>query len=311
MIKQIRYRFEYLLLLLLFFLFRVLGLDRASALGGWIGRTVGPRLAASRKAMANIRRAFPDRGEAEQERILVDMWENLGRVVAEYPHLAQIVAERITLDPDSRARLESLKSGHTGIVFWGAHLGNWEAGAMLLQQAFASNNLYRPPNNPYVARLLEQARHVPDGPQRIAKSRTGARDLLRVMRNGGRIAILIDQKYNEGLPVPFFGHPAMTSPVFAELAQKFDVPLVPARIERTGGAHFAGTLYPPMTLRDQETGTPLPPIKIVESVHGILEEWITAAPGQWLWLHRRWPRGRSASKDGCSKKNLDSSAASR
>lgn len=278
--KKIRYFLEFTLLKALFILFSLMGLDRASALGGWIGRVIGPRLAASRKALANIKRAFPDKSDEEARSILGGMWDNLGRVVAEYPHLRQIIAERVTLE--NPEMFDDLRDDGQSAVFFGGHLANWEAGALVIQTRLPTAALYRAPNNPLVAAHLERSRSIAENLTLIPKSRTGMREILRTMKAGDHVALLIDQKYNEGLAVPFFGVPAMTSPAFAELAQKFDCPLVPARIERLNGAYFKGTLGAPIPTRDR------PVEEIIGDAHHVLEEWITAQPAQWLWLHRRW-----------------------
>lgn len=278
--KKLRYFLEFILLRALFSLFKGLGLDRASAFGGWVGRTVGPRLAASRKALANIKRAFPEKSDEECRTILIGMWDNLGRVMAEYPHLDQIIAERVTLE--NGAAFDTLRDDEHSAVFFGAHLANWEAGALTIQTRLPTAALYRPPNNPAVARLLEHTRTITDHLITVPKSRSGMRDLLRHMRDGIHAAILIDQKYNEGLAIPFFGIPAMTSPAVAELAQRFECPLVPARIERLDGAYFKGTLYPAVPTAGRSVED------IMRDTHHILEDWIRARPAQWLWLHRRW-----------------------
>jgi KDO2-lipid IV(A) lauroyltransferase len=116
----------------------------------------------------------------------------------------------------------------------------------------------------------------------IPKSSKGARDMVRVMQDGGKLGILIDQKYNKGLEVPFFGRPAMTSEAFAQLAQKFECPILPIRVERIKGCHYRVTVYPPMAQVQDDV------FQTVKNAHHILEDWISARPGQWLWLHRRW-----------------------
>ena len=106
--------------------------------------------------------------------------------------------------------------------------------------------------------------------------------MVETLRDGGALGILIDQKYNEGLAIPFFGRPAMTSPAFVQMAQKTNCPLIPVRGERLPGAHFRVTIYPPLNITEQGVED------AIAQAHMLLEEWISERPGQWLWLHRRW-----------------------
>ncbi len=285
--KTIRYRTEWAVLLLFFALCRALPVDKASAIGGWIGRLVGPRLAASRKALANIAEALPDKGEAERKIILRDMWDNLGRVMAEYPHLGQIAGERTTVQ-DIGLFHRIRDDGQPALII-AAHLANWEVAgpAALLQGGFELDLVYRAPNNPWTDKLLKEARAVRPDLRTMPKSKAGARQIMQSLKENRHVGILIDQKYNEGIPVPFFGRPAMTSPAAVQLAQKFRCPLVMARLERLDKARFSITATEIPYLDD--AGNPLPAETVLATIHGHLERWIRERPGQWLWLHRRWP----------------------
>lgn len=287
--KTARYAIEAALLHLLFGLFRILGPERASALGGWIGRTLGPRMAVSRKARANIARAFPDLPESRREGILRGMWENLGRVIAEYPHLERLSRDYTEIaDAD---RLKPLFESGGAAVFIGAHLGNWEinCAAFLTQLGREIDLTYREPNNPWTAKLLDRARTLGGRLRGFPKSAESGRAILRSLRDGRYLGILIDQKYNEGVNVPFFGHPAMTNPVFVQLAQRYHCPVIPAKVERIAGCRFRGTFEAPLTLFDA-AGHPLPVETVIAEAHCVLERWIRERPEQWLWLHRRWPK---------------------
>ncbi len=111
--------------------------------------------------------------------------------------------------------------------------------------------------------------------------------MVESLKEGRYLGMLIDQKYNEGLPVSFFGREAMSSPAFVQLAQKFDCPLIPGRIERLGGAHFRVTAFAPMKIFEAD-GKPRQAEDVMEEAHRLLEAWIMERPEQWLWLHRRW-----------------------
>lgn len=285
--KQIRYAVEAGLLYVLFFIFRILPLDTASACGGWIGRTLGPRMAASRKALANLRIALPGKTDEEYDTILKGMWDNLGRVMSEYPHLEKIGRERMEMV--GGAALRSLAEAGKPCLLIAGHLANWEVAgpALATHYGLKLNLVYRAPNNPRTAELLNHARSLEGKVVMIPKSRSSVRAMVQALQKGQHIGMLIDQKYNEGISVPFLGRPAMASSAYVQLSQKFKCPLIPCRIERIGGARFRMTSYESLKTFD-ENGKPLPIETVMANAHSYLENWIQERPEQWLWLHRRW-----------------------
>ena len=282
--KRLRQRLEGLAARAVWALFAALGPDAASGLAGRLARTIGPRMKVSRVARLNLAQAFPERSAAEIEAIVADVWENLGRVAGEFPHvpwLAKNRVEVVNLDVLHRCR----DDGAPGL-FIGAHLGNWELGpAMAYREGMPITLVYRAANNPWVEDLYRKGRA---NAAQIAKGPEGARDILRALKEGGHLAILVDQKMNDGIAAPFFGREAMTAPAVARFAIKFGCPVVPVRIERLRGAHFRVTFQQPMEVPD--TGdVHADTLTMMTAVNAQLEEWIRARPGQWLWLHRRWP----------------------
>ncbi|HPF78132.1 MAG TPA: lipid A biosynthesis acyltransferase [Alphaproteobacteria bacterium] len=287
--KKIRYFLEALLLAFLMGLSKVLPVQNASDFGGWIGRTIGPKLAASRKAYNNIKMAMPGTSDDQAKVIVRDMWDNLGRVMMEYPHLRHIAKDRTEII--GADIIEKYKD--KPVIIFAAHLGNWELPppAMLLQKNIAASPIYRPPNNPISDKMLQNARTLGGLIQTIPKSKTGTRHIVKALQNNQHIGILIDQKYNEGVAVNFFDHPAMTSPAFVQLAQKFDCPLIPMRMERLTGASFRITVFPPLDIKHKSVED------VIAESHHMLEEWIKKQPGQWLWLHRRWGNVNAENQD--------------
>lgn len=285
--KKLRYAIEGALCALFFTLFRLMPLDLASATGGAITRTIGPHLAASRKADRNLRKAMPELSEAERQKIIREMWDNLGRVFAEYPHIKTIAKHRIAFENEKI--FKTLRDLPTGAIFVGGHLGNWEicAAMALLRYDIQVDITYRPPNNPYVDRLINRYRSIGGRINAFTKSAEGGRKMMASLKNKGNIAILVDQKYNEGLPIRFFGHYAMTNPIAAQLSQRYDIPQYPCECTRTKGANFRLVIHPPIPINDDD-GLPLPLEKILENTNFLLEGWIRQHPGQWVWLHKRW-----------------------
>lgn len=287
-IKKIRYFFEGILLWVLFGFFKLCSVRVASNIGGYIGRTIGPRLAASRKARKHIRLAMPKTTQQKEDQIITGMWDNLGRVIAEYPHLEDIGEHHTTINNLERLK-PYLDNEDQAIIFIGAHLSNWEVNSMatLKQLNHPIDLTYRAPNNPWAAYLLNKARTLNGRLTAYPKSRESGRFIMKAIKDKKTLGILIDQKYNPGLEVNFFSQPAMTNPIFVSLAQKYKCALIPVRNQRVNGHHFNLTPYPPLKLFNAD-GSARPVIDVIKEAHSLLEAWIADEPEQWIWLHKRW-----------------------
>lgn len=284
-LKKCRYAAEAAAAYAVYGFLRLMPLDWASAFSGAIFKLVGPRMGVSRVAMKNLDLAFPEKTVEEKRRIILGMWENLGRVLGEYPHLRRM-AKRIEVSGEEH--LETVRNSKKPAIFFGGHLANWEVKSISAQaHGLPLNLVYRKPNNPYVDGLLRHARAQQKGGY-IEKGRAGARTIRTVLKNNGVIALLIDQKLNAGVPVPFFGHDAMTAPALAHFALKFGLPVYPSRVERLGGARFRITVHPPLEILDtgdEDADTR----RILLAMNQLLERWVRERPEQWLWIHKRWP----------------------
>jgi KDO2-lipid IV(A) lauroyltransferase len=283
--RYLGYPLEAAFLYLIYGIFMVLPLDTASALGGWIGRTVGPRLGTSRKARRNLERAMPELPAERREEILRGMWDNLGRVMAEYPHLDETWKRTEMIGAEI---VRGIAASKTPTLFFSAHTGNWEVGLLgAARNGLPVTAVYRRPNNPAVSWLINKARSV-IGSRMVPKGRDGAREVVATLRNQGAVCIMIDQKMNDGIPVPFFGRDAMTAPAIGQLAFKYDCAVVPVFVERLEGAHFRLTISPPLELN--KSGDRNADVRaLMVRINEMVESRVRARPEQWLWLHRRWP----------------------
>jgi Kdo2-lipid IVA lauroyltransferase/acyltransferase len=269
--------------------FACLPIDWASALGGYIGRLIGPRLGVSRRALGNLRRAMPENSDGENRRILCGMWDNLGRSVAEYPHLGRICGEEChRVEIVNVAAVQELLSAGRPVIVFGGHFANWEIGPTTIHRLMGPSllSVYRAANNRWVDGLLRRRLRARCA---VAKGAAGGRDLLRHLRCGGHVAMLVDQKQNDGIAVPFFGRDAMTAPAIARIGLRFGCPLLPIAVERLSGAQFRVTVMPALNLA--ATGNvALDVLAAMTRVNVLIEDWIRARPEQWLWVHRRWPQ---------------------
>jgi KDO2-lipid IV(A) lauroyltransferase len=290
--EMLRYRAEATGFFTMIGFFKLFGVERASALGGWLGRNVFYRTSVSNRARDNLAAAYPEKSEAEREAIIVEMWDNLGRTIAEYSHLGQFKLKgtdpRLTVTGTEHSDA-AIASGK-GVIFVSGHFANWEMMPFTAHQlGYESGEVYRPLNNPYVDRWMVRQR-MENGPaQQIAKGAQGTKRIFTLLRGGKSILLLADQKTNEGLPAPFFGRDAMTTPAPAALALKLGAVILPASNERMGGARFRMTVHPPVEFTptgDHDRDIHQLTIKITEAI----EQMVRYRPSQWLWIHRRWPK---------------------
>ncbi len=270
-----------------------LGPVRASGLGGRIARTIGPWLPVSRLGDANLRRALPGLDPRQRRRILRRVWDNLGRNVAELPHLASL--RRTACGPGwelvGAEHVERLRDG-VPTLFFSGHFGNWEMVLPIAAQlGLTVSGFYRAASNQRVDTFIQAMRERALGPRvsMFAKGAKGARGAMRHLQGGGSLGLLIDQKMNDGIAVPFFGTDVMTAPALAQLALRYRCAIVPVRVLRLGPARFRMVCEAPLDV--PVTGDRQADIHaIMRAANATLERWIRADPASWLWLHRRWPK---------------------
>jgi KDO2-lipid IV(A) lauroyltransferase len=293
-LEQIQFRAEAAVAKGALALLRLFGPVTASNIGGAVARTIGPLLPVSRVAHANLRRALPELDEAARQRIVRGVWDNLGRTVAELPHLHGL--HRTEAGPgwevagEHHARAVAAQGG--AVILVSGHLGNWE----LLPRAAAELGLgfalfYRAAANPLVDTVIQDLRALVAGAPHphFPKGAKGARSALAHVGKGGRLALLVDQKMNDGIETRLFGMPAMTAPAAAVFALRYRCPVLPGHVQRLGPARFRLVADPPLDLPD--TGDRQADVAaLTQAINDCLERWIRERPAEWLWLHRRWPK---------------------
>jgi Kdo2-lipid IVA lauroyltransferase/acyltransferase len=253
-------------------------------------KKIGPMLSQHKTTKRNLRLAFPDWSAQQIEATALAAWENAGRTAGELPHLPSI-------DPYTSGRVEiigldvldQINTSGKGAVFISGHFANWEImPAAIVKRIPHAVMTYRALNNPHIDKRIADLRHD-YGTAVNAPKGIGTRELMRALAKGSPVALMNDQKFNEGIPVPFFGHLAMTAPGPTRLALKYGVPIVPVSTVRTGPARFRIEFHTPFVPED--TGHPEADVqRAVQRITGFIEAQVRAEPGQWFWQHRRWPK---------------------
>jgi KDO2-lipid IV(A) lauroyltransferase len=267
--------------------------DRSSDICGAVTRRVGPWLPAHRIGRANLRAAFPDKDAAWVEATLRESWENLGRVVGEYVHMARIWdydpanpnAGRIVTDSADMFGL--LKDDGKPALCFAAHLANWELPAIAAAaHGLPSAVVYRMPNNKAVAREITRIRAPLMG--RLIRTRNqAALEMAAALERGEHLGMLVDQHFSRGVDVTFFGRPCKANPSIARLARRFDCPVVGVRVIREANRRFRITAEGPFDMPRDAAGD-IDVKAATQMITDVVERWVRENPGQYLWFHRRW-----------------------
>ncbi|MBX3597377.1 MAG: lipid A biosynthesis lauroyl acyltransferase [Rhizobiaceae bacterium] len=274
-------------------LLRLFPADGAINFAGRFARRFGPYFGRHRVALDNLRHAYPEKSDAEIEAIAQDMWENMGRLAAEYIYLDDLFdfdkatesGDRIEVDgKDVFLRIAGEDKPH--IVFTG-HIGNFEllpvAGAALGVKVTA---LFRPPNNPYIADFIHNRRNASMGD--LLASRQGAAFALsRILERGGNIGVLVDQKFTNGVRGTFFGRTCETSPLLPKLVRHFECDVYPARCIRLPNNRYRLIIEERLELPRTASGT-IDVSATAQLMNEVVEGWVRENPGQWMWFHKRW-----------------------
>ena len=270
------------------FFLRLLPLDWASALGGWVVGTLGPMTSVHKTVQRNLRIAFPEKSEDERRRIADEAWRQTGRTFAELPLMQRLRPASGRIEVVGRERLEALAREKVPTVFCGGHYANHEVMAALVVETGIDCILtYREANNPLVDRRIVESRRRYGVPLFAPKGADSARELLRVLHRGGAVGFMVDQKSSFGIRVPFFGKSAPTNAGPARLALQANARIQPLSIVRLKGARFRVTLHEPYFM--ERTGDRKADIEAAtRRLSAFIEDRVREHPGQYFWMHRRW-----------------------
>jgi len=286
--QDLNWRLEAVAFKALFAFLRALGVEGASGFGGKLLRGLGPLTGTHKTVTRNLRIAFPDMDPAERDRLAVDQWEQTGRTFAELAVMDRLTPESGRIDIVGLERLHAVRDSGKPVVLISGHLANFEVMAAVIMAAGVPCQVtYRAANNPYVDALIRQSRER-YGIKLFAPKGDGTRELMAGMKRGESIALLVDQKYNQGPEVEFFGQPVNASPGAARLALKFGTVMQPLSVTRLPGVRFRVTAHEPIAVPD--TGDKAADVLAgIQAVNRFVEDRVREHPVDWFWVHKRWP----------------------
>ncbi len=284
--KYIKYFFQFIFIIFSFLLFKILGPYLSSKISGKIFERIGPFFRSKKIIHSNIKKAFPNIDENDSNSIENLMWNNYGRVFAEYMFMKDFRFGKLSqnIKVDGQEILNEIKKSNQKVIFISGHLSNFELMAMYLEKNNISlSAIYRPLNNVFLNLIMERIRKKYICKNQIKKGIGGLKKLILFKKNNFSTALMIDQRVSEGILSNLFNQQALTTTIPAQLVKKFNIPVVPVYIERIKELNFKITINKPINFSNDDS-TQL----ITDKLNQILENMILKKPDQWIWTHNRW-----------------------
>ena len=283
--RKFFYLIEFILIKLFFFILIIIGYKNGSNLGDFIGRLFGP-IFRSKKLIENNLEQSGIVDKKNYNKIISKIYGNYGRILAEYPFLKAFRNNKLNkfIEIDGLENLNKIKREKRRAVFISGHFNNFELMALQIEKAGINLcAIYRPLNNVFLNKTMEEIRENFICKNQIKKGRSGTRQIIENIKKGNSVALMIDQRVREGIKINFFGKPASTTTIPAQLIKKYKCDLVPIYIERRKNNYFKMFVSEPIKIGNNKT------IKeITEHLNKILEKMILKNVDQWIWTHDRW-----------------------
>ena len=274
---------QYVLIFFLFILFRIIGFKASSNFGFFIGKYLGPLFRSKLSIINNLKKAQIN---GDYKQIATNVLGNYGRIFAEYVHLKNFKNDKLNnhISIEGREYLEKIKNNKQSVVFISGHFNNFELMAMQIDKAEVDcAAIYRPLNNPYLNKIMEKIRKRDICKKQIKKGRSGTREIIKLLKKGTSIALMVDQRVREGEKALFFKHLATSTTIPAQLIKKYNCDLVPIYIERKNKFDFKMYVSKPIKINKNKSSG-----EITLFINKILEKMILKNVDQWIWTHDRW-----------------------
>ena len=285
--KKIIYFIEFIFVYFLFIIFKLLGYKISSNLGFVIGKFCGPIFRSKRSIIENIKKSNISIKQ-NYNQVASNVLGNYGRIFSEYPFLKNFRNGDLDsfIELNGKNYLEIIKKEKKNVVFVSGHFNNFELMAMQIEKVgIELSAIYRPLNNNFLNKIMEKIRTKYICKNQIKKGRAGTRQIIKDLKKGNSVALMIDQRVREGSKVNFFGNLASTTTIPAQLIKKYKCELVPIYIERKDKYHFKMHISKPIKVNSNKTTE-----DITLFLNTVLEKMILKNIDQWIWTHDRWKK---------------------
>ena len=284
--KYIKYFIQFILTIVCFVIFKIIGVNLSSKLSGKIFQIIGPFFRPRKIINSNIIRAFPNIDKNNLQKITKSMWNNYGKVFAEFMFIKDFRSGELSKNIEIKGQniLDDIKFSNKQVIFISGHFSNFELMAMSIEKSGINiSAIYRPLNNFFLNGMMEKAREKYICKYQIKKGLGGLKKLIVLKKKKLSTALMIDQRVSEGIFSNFFNKKALTTTIPAQLVRKFNIPIIPVNIERIGDLNFRITIGEPINFSKNENIQ-----NITDKLNKIIEEMILKNPEAWIWSHNRW-----------------------
>ena len=274
---------QFVFITFLFNIFRLIGFKNSSNIGFFLGKTLGPIFRSKSSVIQNLKKANI---KGDFEKITSNVFGNYGRIFAEYVNLKNFKNDKLSkyISIEGKEYLDQIKKNKKKVIFVSGHFNNFELMAMQIEkEGIDCAAIYRPLNNPYLNEVMEKIRKRDICKKQIKKGRSGTRELVKLMKEGNSIALMVDQRVREGEKVSFFNHLATSTTIPAQFIKKYECDLVPIYIERKNKFYFKMYVSKPIKISKNKSS-----FEITKFINEVLEKMILKNIDQWIWTHNRW-----------------------
>jgi len=284
--KLIKYFIQFLIILIFFLIFKIIGLKSASYFSGKVVSFIGPLFRSKDLIQSNILKALPNLHQSDLRKISKSMWNNYGKILAEYVFIKDFRKSKFqdNIEIEGQEILNQIKKSDEPVIFISGHFNNFELMAMQIEKLGINLAVvYRPLNNKFLNLIMERIRKRYICKNQIKKGISGTRQLLSFFKKKTSIALMIDQRVSQGIKSNFFNHEALTTTIPAQFVKKYKCKVVPIYIERVKDINFKLTVHEPLVFSDDQSVE-----SITLDLNHFLEKLILKNPDQWIWSHNRW-----------------------
>ena len=284
--KFLKYFIQFVVISLFFLICKIIGYKNSSNLGASIVGKIGPFFRSKKTINKNLTIAFPQISDEKINFITKNMWENYGRILADYVFLKDFrklkLKEYVRFNDNNI--LSTIKKKNKPVIFISGHFNNFELLAMHLEmKGINLAAIYRPLNNIFLNKIMVNIRSSYICKKQIPKGIAGVKTMVNLFKKNTSLALMIDQRVSQGSQIKFFNQSALTTTIPAQFVKKYQCLVVPVYVERKNKNYFDLNIEKPFEFNQKDS------IEfITQTLNQWLEEKIKNNPNQWIWTHNRW-----------------------